>query len=59
MDLLLNSSLELTLPDNLFASPTKSATTDQQTIFSTDMPETDCAAAVPINVTSNCQGIKI
>ncbi|PWA50226.1 RNA-binding (RRM/RBD/RNP motifs) family protein [Artemisia annua] len=54
-----NESLELTLPDNLFASPTKSASTDQQTIFSTDMPETDCAAAVPINVTSNCQAVEM
>nr|GEW15453.1 RNA-binding (RRM/RBD/RNP motifs) family protein [Tanacetum cinerariifolium] len=54
-----NESLELTLPDNLFASPTKSAGTDHQTIFSTDMPETDCAAAVPINVTSNCQAVEM
>lgn len=54
-----NESLELTLPDNLFASPTKSAATDQQTIFSTDMPETDCAAAVPINVTSSCQAVEM
>ncbi|KAK9072811.1 hypothetical protein SSX86_009246 [Deinandra increscens subsp. villosa] len=50
-----NESLEHALPDNLFASPTKSATTDNQTNFSTDMPETDYGAAVPVHVTSKCQ----
>ncbi|XP_024985901.1 zinc finger CCCH domain-containing protein 22-like isoform X4 [Cynara cardunculus var. scolymus] len=39
------SSLEHILPDNLFASPKKSAAIDNQTIFSTDMPETDDSAA--------------
>ncbi|KAK9079400.1 hypothetical protein SSX86_001071 [Deinandra increscens subsp. villosa] len=51
-----NESLEHALPDNLFASPTKSVTTNQ-TNFSTGMPEADYAAAIPICVTSKCQGI--
>ncbi|XP_024985899.1 zinc finger CCCH domain-containing protein 23-like isoform X2 [Cynara cardunculus var. scolymus] len=40
-----HESLEHILPDNLFASPKKSAAIDNQTIFSTDMPETDDSAA--------------
>ncbi|KVH90376.1 Nucleotide-binding, alpha-beta plait [Cynara cardunculus var. scolymus] len=40
-----NLLLEHILPDNLFASPKKSAAIDNQTIFSTDMPETDDSAA--------------
>ncbi|XP_023755329.1 zinc finger CCCH domain-containing protein 22 isoform X1 [Lactuca sativa] len=34
-------SFEHNLPDNLFASPTKSAATNHQTIFSTDTPEAE------------------
>ncbi|XP_071709369.1 zinc finger CCCH domain-containing protein 46-like isoform X2 [Rutidosis leptorrhynchoides] len=52
-------SFEHVLPDNLFASPTKSATADQQTIFSTDMPETDFGVAISTNVTSKCQAIEM
>ncbi|XP_076939015.1 zinc finger CCCH domain-containing protein 46-like isoform X3 [Bidens hawaiensis] len=47
-------SFEYALPDNLFASPKKSTTTDQ-TSFSNDTPEADYSAAIPINVTSKCQ----
>ncbi|KAK1429511.1 hypothetical protein QVD17_11720 [Tagetes erecta] len=46
-----NESLEHALPDNLFASPTKSAVTD--------MPETDHTAAIPIHFTSKCQAIEM
>ncbi|KAI3822496.1 hypothetical protein L1987_10086 [Smallanthus sonchifolius] len=53
-----NKSLEHALPDNLFASPTKSATPNQ-TNFSTDMPEADYGAAIPIHVTSKCQAIEM
>ncbi|XP_071709372.1 zinc finger CCCH domain-containing protein 53-like isoform X3 [Rutidosis leptorrhynchoides] len=55
----IESSFEHVLPDNLFASPTKSATADQQTIFSTDMPETDFGVAISTNVTSKCQAIEM
>ncbi|KAL8255833.1 hypothetical protein R6Q59_030900 [Mikania micrantha] len=47
--------LEHALPDNLFASPTKLATTDNQANFSTDMSETDHGAAIPVHITSKCQ----
>ncbi|KAJ9554940.1 hypothetical protein OSB04_009554, partial [Centaurea solstitialis] len=40
-----HESLEHILPDNLFASPTKSAAIDHQTIFSIDTSETDNGAA--------------
>ncbi|XP_076939010.1 zinc finger CCCH domain-containing protein 46-like isoform X2 [Bidens hawaiensis] len=51
-------SFEYALPDNLFASPKKSTTTDQ-TSFSNDTPEADYSAAIPINVTSKCQAIEM
>nr|XP_043630201.1 zinc finger CCCH domain-containing protein 22-like [Erigeron canadensis] len=55
-----HESLEHALPDNLFASPTKSADSDQEAIFSTDMPdEPDYGAAVSMNVTSKCQAIEM
>ncbi|KAJ0476755.1 putative transcription factor C3H family [Helianthus annuus] len=53
-----NESFEHALPDNLFASPTKSATADP-TNFSTDMPEADYSAAIPIHVSSKCQAIEM
>ncbi|XP_071698158.1 zinc finger CCCH domain-containing protein 46-like isoform X2 [Rutidosis leptorrhynchoides] len=51
-------SLEHALPDNLFASPTKLAATNE-TIFSTDVPEIDFGAAKSMNVTSKCQAIEM
>ncbi|KAJ0806079.1 putative RNA recognition motif domain, nucleotide-binding alpha-beta plait domain superfamily [Helianthus annuus] len=54
-----NESLEPALPDNLFASPTKSTTTDNENNFSADVSETDYTGAIPIHVTSKCQAIEM
>ncbi|XP_076904826.1 zinc finger CCCH domain-containing protein 23-like [Bidens hawaiensis] len=50
-----DESLEHALPDNLFASPTRSATTDNKTNISTDVSESDFGASNPLHVTSKCQ----
>ncbi|KAJ0777966.1 putative transcription factor C3H family [Helianthus annuus] len=54
-----NESLEPALPDNLFASPTKSTTTDNENNFSADVSETDYTGAIPIHVPSKCQAIEM
>ncbi|XP_076884160.1 zinc finger CCCH domain-containing protein 46-like isoform X2 [Bidens hawaiensis] len=55
------SLLENALPDNLFASPTRSATTDNRTNIniSNDVSEGDFGAANPLRVTSKCQAIEM
>lgn len=53
-----NESFDHILPDNLFASPTKTAATNHHSVFSTNLPESDAPPSAASSAALNMASLK-